>query len=68
MKVDTQELRALMTYYSRSQKNVAEAIGLSRNTFMLKLQSGDFKISEIHRLMKAVPMTMQEVEKVFFAE
>ena len=68
MKVDTQELRALMTYHNRSQKNVAKAIGLSRNTFMLKLQSGDFKVSEIHRLMEAVPMTMQDVEKVFFSE
>lgn len=68
MKVNTQELRALMTYYNRSQKDVAEAIGLSRNTFTQKLQSGDFKISEIHRLMKAVPMTLQDVEKVFFSE
>lgn len=68
MNVNTQELRALIAYHNRSQKDIAETIGLSRNTFMLKLRSGDFKISEIHRLMKAVPMNLQEVEKIFFSE
>lgn len=68
MKVDTQELRALMIYHNRSQKDLAKSIGLSRNTFTLKLQSGDFKISEVHKLMESVPMTMQDVEKVFFSE
>lgn len=68
MKVNIQELRALMKYHNRLQKDVAKAIGISRNTFALKLQSGDFKVSEIHKLIEVVPMTMQDVIKVFFAE
>ena len=68
MKVDIQELKAKMAYNNRLNKEVAESLGISRNTFSLKLQTGDFKISEIHRLMKAIPLSMQEVKQIFFAE
>lgn len=68
MKVDTQELKARMAYNKKFQNEVAANIGMSANTFRIKLQKGDFKISEIHRLMKAIPLTMQEVEKIFFAD
>ena len=68
MTVDTQELRARMAYHSLSQREIADAIGTTRATFNLKLQTGDFKISEVHKLMACIPLSMQEVEKIFFAD
>ena len=68
MKVDIQELKARMTYRNLLQKNVADLLGISKNTFSAKLQNGDFKISEIHKLMKIIPLDMQQVERIFFSE
>jgi len=68
MQVDIQELKARMVYNNRLQRDIAKAVGVSSKTFGVKMQTGDFKISEIHKLMKAVPLTMQEVEKIFFSE
>ena len=66
MKVDIQELKAKMAYNNRLNKEVAESLGISRNTFSLKLQTGDFKISEIHKMMKNIPLSLKEVEEIFF--
>ena len=68
MRVDVRELRARMVYYNRLQREIAKDIGVSSKTFGVKLQKGDFKISEVHALMKAIPLTMQDVEKIFFAK
>lgn len=68
LKVDTQELKARITYHNLLQKDVADSLGISKNTFSAKLQSGDFKISEIHKLMKIIPLDMQQVEQIFFSE
>ena len=67
MQVDIQELKARMVYHKRFQRDIAKAVGISSKTFGVKLHTGDFKISEIHKLMKAVPLTMQDVEKIFSA-
>ena len=68
MKVDTQALKAKLAYCNRLHCEVAESIGISRSTFRAKLQSGDFKISEIHKLMKIIPLTLQDVHSIFFAD
>lgn len=67
MTVDTQELKAKMAYHKRLQKEIATALGITRATLNLKLQKGNFKISEIHKLMEIVPLSMKEVESIFFA-
>lgn len=67
MRVDIQELKAKMTYHGKLQKDVAKSIGMSPNTFSLKLQTGNFKIEEIHKLMNAVPLSKDDVDNIFFA-
>ena len=68
MKVDIQALKARLTYNNRHYFEVAESIGVSRDTFRKKLQNGDFKISEIHKLMEKIPLTTQDVQSIFFAD
>ena len=68
MTVDTQALRAKMTYHNLLQKDIAEALGMTRATLHSKLQTGEFKISEVHRLIEKIPLSMEEVEEIFFAK
>ena len=68
MTVDTQALRAKMTYHNLIQKDMAQALGVTRTTLNIKLQTGDFKISEIHRLMETIPLSMKEVEEIAIAQ
>ncbi len=68
MKVNIQELKARMTYRNLLQKDVADLLGISQNTFSAKLQSGNFKIAEIHKLMQIIPLSLKEVEQIFFSE
>ena len=68
MTVDAQALRAKMTYRNLLQKDMAKALGMTRTTLNLKLQTGDFKISEIHRIMETIPLSMKEVEEIFFVK
>ena len=67
MRVDVQELRARMVYHKHFQKDVANAIGVSRQSFIRKLQTGYFTISEIHKMMDFIPLTREEACKIFFA-
>ena len=68
LKVDTQELKARMTYHNLLQKDVARSLRISENTFSSKLQSGNFKIAEIHKLMRIIPLDMQQVNQIFFSD
>lgn len=68
MIVDTQALRAKMTYHKLRQKDMAKELGMTRTTLNLKLQTGEFRISEIHRLMEIIPLSMKEVEEIFFVK
>lgn len=68
MTVDTQALKAKMAYHNLLQKDIAEALDMTRTTLNLKLQTGEFKISEIHRLMETIPLSMKEVEEIFFVK
>lgn len=68
MTVDTQALKAKMAYHNLLQKDIAESLDMTRTTLNLKLQTGEFKISEIHRLMEIIPLSMKEVEEIFFVK
>ena len=64
MNVDVDLLKAKLRFYRVTQKHAGEIVGLSRDSFIRRLREKDFHISEIHRLMESVPLTMKEVEKI----
>lgn len=68
MEVDTRLLEAKMKYHRRTHEQVAKCIGVNRGTLERKLRSGDFSIRQVHGLMEAVPLTMDDVHGIFFAE
>lgn len=67
MKTDMQMLRACMKYHNRTQEDVSRALGMVRSTFYLHMKDGDFTISQIHKMMEYIPLTMDDVSRIFFA-
>lgn len=68
MEIDVQLLKAKLKYHKRTYAEVAEAIGMTRDTFARRLQREDFSIKNVHGLMESVPLTMDEVEEIFFGK
>lgn len=66
LETDIQLLKAKMKYHRRTYEEVAKAMGINRDTFARRLKSKNFSVQELHGLMKAVPLTMSEVEEIFF--
>lgn len=67
MKTDMQMLRACMKYHNRTQEDVSRALGMVRSTFYLHMKDGDFTISQIHKMMEYIPLTLDDVNRIFFA-
>ena len=59
MKTDMQMLRACMKYHNRTQEDVSQALGMVRSTFYLHMKVGGFTISQIHKMMEYIPLTME---------
>ena len=68
MEIDVRLLKAKLKYNGRTYAEIAEALGMTRDTFAKRIQRQDFSIKHVHGLMKAVPLTMEEVLEIFFAE
>lgn len=68
MRIDSRGLLAKLTYCNKSQKDVSDALGVARSTLWRKLHDESFTIKEVHQLMKIVPLTMEDVEQIFFAD
>jgi|GEM_PF-256411 len=67
METDMQMLRACMKYHNWTQEDVSRALGMVRSTFYLHMKDGDFTISQIHKMMEYIPLTMDDVSRIFFA-
>lgn len=68
MYIDVKRLKANMRYHDISQGNLAEELGICRDTFIRRMKRGDFTIKQIHKMMAAIPLSMDEMEQIFFAK
>lgn len=68
MGVDVEILKAKLRLHKITQARMANLIGISRDAFMRRLRKEqDFQLKEVHSMMEAIPLTMQEVEEIFFS-
>ena len=67
MEIDTQMLKASLKYHKRTFAEMAAVLGINRDTFARRLATQHFTIRDVHLLMDAVPLTMDEMERIFFA-
>lgn len=67
MAINVQRLRGKIAEGSKTQENVADAVGMNRSTFYRKLKSGGdgFTVGEIHKMMKYIPLTKREAADIF---
>lgn len=66
--VDTNALKERITESGMSVVSISKKTGMLRETFYNRMKSGDFKISEMCALTKALNLTQSERDAIFFAK
>lgn len=67
MRTDIQLLKAKLKYHNKTYYEVAQAIGINRDTFTRRIEDGgSFRIKEVQAIMDFVPLTRGEVWEIFF--
>ena len=65
--VNTNKLKGLIVERGKTQKAVANSIGIDRSTFYRKMEKGgDFSISEALKMKEEIPLTDAEAIEIFF--
>lgn len=65
---NTQELKALMTKNNFTQTKMAKMLGISTQSFNLKLHNKrDFKSKELQKIILKFELKTDELQKIFFA-
>lgn len=67
MYIDIEHLKAIMRYHDISQESLAAALGMCRDTFIRRMKKEEFTIKQVHKMMKVIPLSMEEMEQIFFA-
>ena len=68
MEIDAQLLKAKLKYHRRTYADMAKAFGVSHDTFSRWIREKAFTIKQVHILMEIVPLSMEEVQEIFFAK
>ena len=70
MHTNIDRLKGLIKEHNKTYEQVAECIGVNRDTFTRRIASNgcEFKISELHKMMVFIPLTLVETIEVFFAK
>lgn len=69
MAVDIRLLKAKLKYHSKTYYEVAQAIGINRDTFTRRLEDGgSFRVREVQAMMEHIPLTRDETWEIFFGE
>ncbi|MGL6202087.1 MAG: helix-turn-helix domain-containing protein [Lachnospiraceae bacterium] len=68
MVVNTQKLKGKIVERDTTQEALADAVGVDRSTFYRKMKNGGngFTVGEIHKIIDAIPLTMDEAISIFF--
>lgn len=65
--VNVMKLKGLIVERGTTQEAVADALGINRSTFYRKMKNnGDFTVSEVQKLMTAIPISFEEASEIFF--
>ena len=64
--IDTQRLKSIMVLNGKTQKDVAEHLGISTKTFYLRMKHGIFGSDEIDKMIDY--LNIDEPMAIFFAK
>lgn len=66
---DTNRLKAAITLKGMTAGDLAEKIGLSRQSLSYKINNlREFRVKEIQAIAEALDLTLEEKERIFFAK
>ena len=66
--VNKNELKALMARYGDRQEDLAVAIGMTPQTFSVKINGGgDFSRTEIEAIALRYKLSAEDIQRIFFA-
>jgi len=68
VQVDVDLLRRTLKYHGITNEDAGKILGVSRDSFQRMFRKKSFRIGEIHTLMQTIPLTKDEVWKIFFSE
>ena len=68
MGIDVDLLRRTLRFHGITNENAAKLLGISRDAFQRRLRNKSFHVSEVHTLMRDLPLGKDEVWKIFFCE
>ena len=62
-------LKGRIVEHNTTQESVADEIGMNRSTFYRKMKEGGklFTVEQVHKLVKILSLTNEDVMKIFFA-
>ena len=64
--VNTYRLKGVIVENGKTQKDIAEAIGVDKSTFYRKMKEGSsFTIGEVNKLIKVIPLADNEIKEIF---
>lgn len=63
----TLEIKSRMTLKNKTQEQMAEELGMAKNTFNKKLNAGDFGLEDAKIIAKVLDITdAEEIKRIFF--
>ena len=70
MNADMQKLKGKIVERNTTQEAIADAIGIDRSTFYRKIKANGatFSISEVHRIVEAIPLSKEEAVDIFLSQ
>jgi predicted DNA-binding protein (UPF0251 family) len=55
-----------MRFHGLTNENLAQKLGITRSTFQGKLKKLNFSIKDVRVMQKEIPLSDEEVIKIFF--
>ena len=63
----TLEIKSRMTLKNKTQEQMAEELGMAKNTFNKKLNAGDFGLEDAKIIAKVLDITdAEDIKRIFF--
>lgn len=64
--IKTNKLKGKIAEEGKTNKELAEMLGIHRSTFQRKLRSGNFSVEEASILKESIPLDDKEASVIFF--
>lgn len=65
--INTELLKRVYRFHGYTNESLATQLGINRGTLQKRLVKGDFKISEVQKMKKVIPLSDKDVIQIFLS-